>query len=173
MPSYAENNGSGVTTQVPSPSDVQVLPELTANRGSGNAGNILQDMMLATNDRHSMPVMFDGYAHDNFSASPIEWVGSDSLAAPFSVDMGNLNALGTLPWSPPKTAYSEPNLDIPYPIEHTTDVSASLPSISQFELNLPLSPAGPTRDMYDEKMWEEVSPKVSFDQEAIRGTYRQ
>jgi hypothetical protein len=27
------------------------------------------------------------------------------------------------------------------------------------------------RDIYDEKMWEEVSPKVSFDPEAIRCTF--
>jgi hypothetical protein len=38
VPSHAENKDAGVTTLVPSPSDVQILPELTANRVSGNAG---------------------------------------------------------------------------------------------------------------------------------------
>ena len=176
MPSPAENNDAGVTTLVSSPNDIQILPELTAtrlgaaNRVSGNAGSSLQEMMFATNDRHIMPVMFDGYAHDDFSATSIEWFGSDGQAAPFSVDMSNMSGLGKLPWSPPNTNYSETNFDIPYPIEHTTDASENLPSTSQFELNLPLSPTGPMRDIYDEKMWEEVSPKVSFDLEAFRCT---
>ncbi|GFF70639.1 hypothetical protein IFM62136_07884 [Aspergillus lentulus] len=167
VPSPAENNDAGVTTLVSSPNDIQILPELTAtrlgaaNRVSGNAGSSLQEMMFATNDRHIMPVMFDGYAHDDFSATSIEWFGSDSQAAPFSVDMSNMSGLGKLPWSPPNTNYSETNFDIPYPIEHTTDASANLPSTSQFELNLPLSPTGPMRDIYDEKMWEEVSPKIA------------
>ncbi|KAF4185804.1 hypothetical protein CNMCM7927_006229 [Aspergillus lentulus] len=166
VPSPAENNDAGVTTLVSSPNDIQILPELTAtrlgaaNRVSGNAGSSLQEMMFAANDRHIMPVMFDGYAHDDFSATSIEWFGSDSQAAPFSVDMSNMSGLGKLPWSPPNTNYSETNFDIPYPIEHTTDASANLPSTSQFELNLPLSPTGPMRDIYDEKMWEEVSPKT-------------
>jgi hypothetical protein len=176
-PSYAENDDAGVTTLVPSLNDVQIPPELTAtrlgatNRISGNAGSSLQEMMFATNDRHVMPVMFDGYAHDDFSATSMEWIGSDNLGAPFSVDMSNMNGLGMLPWSPPKNTYSEANFDIPYPIEHTADVSANLTSTSQFELDLPLSLTGPMRDRYDEKMWEEVSSKVSFDQDAIRCTF--
>ncbi|KAJ6182067.1 hypothetical protein N7485_000709 [Penicillium canescens] len=167
-PSHAENDDAGVPTLVPSPNDVQILPESTAtrlgaaNRVSGNAGSSLQEMMFATNDRHIMPVMFDGYAHDDFPATSMEWIGSDNLGAPFSVDMSNMNGLGMLPWSPPKNTYSEANLDIPYPIEHTADASANLTSTSQFELNLPLSPTGPMRDRYDEKMWEEVSSKMSF-----------
>ncbi|KAL6229819.1 hypothetical protein BDW75DRAFT_234904 [Aspergillus navahoensis] len=139
VPSHARNNDAGVTTPGPSPNDVQILPELTAtrlgaaNRVSGNAGSNLQEMMFVTNDPHIMPVVFDGYAHDDFSATSMEWVGSDNLAALF---------------------------DIQYPIEHTTDASANLPSTSQFELDLPLSPTEPMRDVYDEKMWEEeVSPK--------------
>ncbi|PKX88361.1 Zn(II)2Cys6 transcription factor [Aspergillus novofumigatus IBT 16806] len=165
VPSHADNNEAGVTTLVPSPNDVQILPELTAtrlgaaNRVSGNGGSNLQEMMFATNDRHIMPVMFDEYAHDDFSATSTEWFGSDNLAAPFSVDMSNMNGLGTLPWSPPKTTYSETNFDTPYPIEHPTDASANLPSTSQFELNLLLSPTGPMRDIYDENMWKEASPK--------------
>jgi hypothetical protein len=177
VPSHAENNDAGVTTLAPSPNDLQMLPELTAtrlgaaNRVSVNAGSNLQEMMFATSDRHIMPVMFDEYAHDDFSTTSTEWFGSDNLAAPFSVDISNMNGLGALPWSPPKTTYSESTFDIPYAIEHTTDASANLPSTSQFELNLSLSPTGPMRDIYDEKMWEEVSPKVSFDPEAIRCTF--
>ncbi|KAL4885433.1 hypothetical protein BJY04DRAFT_205251 [Aspergillus karnatakaensis] len=158
-PSLTESSSSGATTLVPSPTDIQILPDLTAtqlgaaHRVSGNAGNALQEMMFATNGRHDMPVMFDGYAHDDFSATSMEWIGSDTLGAPFSVDMSNMNGLGMLPWSPPKTAHSDANFDMPYALEHTTDAAA------QFELNLPLSPEGSMRDIYDEKMWEEVGSK--------------
>ncbi|KAJ6073380.1 hypothetical protein N7467_011465 [Penicillium canescens] len=155
-PSHAENDDARVTTLVPSPNEVQILSESTATRlgaanlVSGNAGSSLQEMM------------FDRYAHDNFSATSMEWIGSDNLGAPFSVDMSNMNGLGMLPWSLPKNTYSEANFNIPYPIEHTTDASANLTSTSQLELNLPLSPTGPMRNRYDEKMWEEVSSKMSF-----------
>ncbi|KAJ5995516.1 hypothetical protein N7481_002493 [Penicillium waksmanii] len=155
-PWHAENDNSGLATLAPSPNDIQILPESTAthlggaNLVSGNAGSGLQDMM------------FDRYAQNDFSAASMEWIGSDNLGAPFSVDMSNMNGLGMLPWSPPKNTYPEANFDIPYPIEHTTDASANLPSTSQFELNLPLSPTGPTRARYDEKMWEEVSSKIAI-----------
>jgi hypothetical protein len=163
-PWHAESDGSGVTSHVPSPNDIQILPESTtaglgaANLVSGNAGTSLQEMM------------FDRYAHDGFLATSMDWIGSDNLGAPLSVDMSNMNGLGMLPWSPSKNTYSEANFNMPYPIEQTTDRSANLTSTSQFELNLPPL-TGPTRDRYDEKLWEEVSSKVSFDQEAVHCTF--
>lgn len=161
---HTESDGSGVASHVPSPNDIQILPESTAaglgagNLVSGNAGTSLQEMM------------FDRYAHDDFSATSMEWIGSDNLGAPLSVDMNNMNGLGMLPWSPSKNTYSEANFNIPYPIEHTTDRSANPTSTSQFELNLPPL-TRQTRDRYDEKLWEEVSSKVSFDQEAVHCTF--
>lgn len=146
---------------------MHILPELTAtrlgaaNRVSGNAGSSPQEMMFATNDRHIMPVMFDRYAHDDFSAASMEWIGSDNLGEPFSIDMSNTSGLGMLPWSSPQNTYSEANLDIPNAIEHTTNASANLTSTSQFSLNLPLSPTGAMRGRYDENMWEEASSKVT------------
>ncbi|KAL4798021.1 hypothetical protein BDV19DRAFT_377232 [Aspergillus venezuelensis] len=165
-PARAESNSSGATTLVPSPTDVQMLPDFTAaqfeasRRVSGSACSNFQEMMFATNDRHFMPVMLDGYTQDDFSGPAMEWMGSDSLGAPFSVDMSNMNGIGMLPWSPPKTSYSDASFDIQWPIDHTTGALANPTATTQFEPTLPLSPStGPMRDVYDEKMWEEVSPK--------------
>ncbi|KAL4949357.1 hypothetical protein BDW69DRAFT_202898 [Aspergillus filifer] len=165
-PPRAESNSSGATTLVPSPTDIQMLPEFTAaqlgaaRRVSGSAGSNFQEMMFATNDRHFMPVMLDGYSQDDFSAPSMEWMGSDNLGVPFSVDMSSMNGVGILPWSPPKTSYSDASFDIQWPIDHTTGALANPTATSQFEPTLPLSPVtGPMRDMYDEKMWEEVSSK--------------